>query len=267
MDRDRYVKLASWNVESIRAHHDQVLGWVDAHEPDLLCMQETKAGAKKFPTGGLRDRGYELIIHGGDDGRGGVAVASRLAFDDVVLGIPGAIAPLDEARSIALTVDGLRLHTAYAPNGRKVGTHPHEIKLAWFTLYAAWLQAEREHFDDLVLAADLNIAPLDIDVWEAHRYRKRNLTSPPERAAFKNLLDDGAMVDVVRAHYGDRHAFTWWNRRSDFYGTDRGWRLDHVLATPTVATRVTSVLVDREERGRSGSSDHAPLLVTIDRAS
>jgi len=218
------MRLATWNVESIRSHHDQVINWLDAHDLDVLCMQETKAGPRKFPKQAFAARGYEVLIHGGDDGRGGVAVASRLPFDDVDYGIPGAVAPFDEPRSLAVTVDGIRLHTAYAPNGRKVGTRHHQIKLAWFTLYSAWLAAERDHFDELMLAGDLNIAPEDIDIWEPSRYRRRNLTSPPERAAFTELLGDGELVDVVRRTFEDEPAFTWWNRRSDFYETNRGWR-------------------------------------------
>ena len=259
------MKIASWNVESIRAHHDQVIDWVDANDIDVICMQETKAGTRKFPQQALVGRGYDIVTHGGDDGRGGVAVASRLELDDITLGIPGAVTPLDEPRSIAVTVDGIRLHTAYAPNGRKVGTHPHRIKLAWYTLYSAWLAAERSEFDELLVAADLNIAPLDIDVWEPARYRKRNLTSPPERAAFNQLLDACELLDIVRIQFGDDPAFTWWNRRSDFYETNRGWRLDHILASPAIARQVSGLSIDRAERGRDGSTDHAPLLVTLDR--
>ena len=131
----RHVRIASWNVESIRSHHDQVIAWIDANDIDVLCMQETKAGHRKFPQQAFLRRGFELHIHGGDDGRGGVALASRLPTSDVDLGIPGAIAPLDEPRALAATIDGARIHTAYAPNGRKVGTHPHQIKLAWFALF------------------------------------------------------------------------------------------------------------------------------------
>lgn len=257
------MRIASWNVESIRSHHDQVIAWVDANDVDVLCMQETKAGARKFPQQAFAERGFDIVLHGGDDGRGGVAIASRLVLDDVDYGIPGAVAPLDEPRALAATVAGIRLHTAYAPNGRKVGTQHHRIKLAWFTLYAAWLQAERDHFDDLLVAGDLNIAPSDIDVWEPSRYRKRNLTSPPEREVFATLLDEGEMVDLVRAAFGEEPAFTWWNRRSDFYETNRGWRLDHMLATPPLAERMQSLTIDRAERGRHGSTDHAPLLLTL----
>jgi len=258
------VKIASWNVESIRAHHDQVVEWIDRNDVDVICMQETKAGARKFPANALHERGFQVIVHGGDDGRGGVALASKLALDDVCFGIPGAVAPLNEPRSLAVTVGGIRLHTAYAPNGRKVGTHPHQIKLAWFTLYRSWLADEALDYPSLVLAADLNIAPADIDIWEPARYRKRNLTSPPERKAFTDLVDDVGLVDVIRAHYGDEPAFTWWNRRSDFYETNRGWRLDHVLATPPVAAQISDLSIDRAERGREGSTDHAPVLFSIE---
>ena len=257
------LRVASWNVESIRAHLDQVTNWVDANTPDVVCMQETKAGVHKFPLQPFVDRGFDVITHGGDDGRGGVALASRLPLSDVTKGIAGAVAPLDEPRSISASVAGIRLHTVYAPNGRKVGTRHHEIKLAWFALLAAWLEVDRADFPDQILIGDLNIAPLDIDVWDASRYRKRNLTSPRERAAFAAILDGGAMVDVVRDRFGDEPVFTWWNRRSDFYESDRGWRLDHLLATPAVAGRIGSVVIDRAERGRQGSTDHAPLLVSL----
>ena len=257
------MRIASWNVESIRSHHDQVIEWIDANEPDVVCMQETKAGPRKFPQQAFAARGYELAIFGGDDGRGGVALASRLAIDDITLGLPGAVPPLDEPRLIAATIGGIRVVTVYAPNGRKVGTRPHEVKLAWFALLAAWLDMERQDFADQMLIGDLNIAPLDIDIWEAQRYRKRNLTSPPERAAFANLLADGDLIDIVRHRFDDQPVFTWWNRRSDFYETDRGWRLDHVLATPSLAARTADLIIDRAERGRPGSTDHAPILLTI----
>ena len=257
------LTLASWNVESIRAHEEQVLGWLGGNEPDIACLQETRAGARKFPRQGFEQLGYELTIAGGDDGRAGVAIASRVPLDDVIIGIPGAVSPLNELRSISATAGDLRIHTCYAPNGRKAGTRPHDIKLAWFALLAAWLDIDREDHPAQILLGDLNIAPRDIDIWEPHRYRKRNLTSPPERAAFERLLDEGAMVDAVRTRFGDQAVFTWWNRRSDFYATDRGWRLDHVLATPPVDDRIVSVTIDRDERGRDGAADHAPLLITI----
>ena len=239
---------------------------MESNDLDVLCMQETKAGTRKFPRAEFTRRGYELVIHGGDDGRGGVAVASRRTLEDVMLGIPGAVAPLDEPRSASVTIDGLRVHTVYAPNGRKVGTRSHDVKLAWFSLLAAYMAIERNEAPDQLLIGDFNIAPSDIDVWEPSRYRKRNLTSPRERAAFSALLGEGELLDLVRARFDQQAVFTWWNRRSDFYESDRGWRLDHALATPTVAVRVRQLSVDRDERGRPGSTDHAPLLLVIDDA-
>lgn len=260
------MRIATWNVESIRAHHDQIVTWTDTNDVDVLCMQETKCPADRFPLREMRALGYEVVIHGGEGGRGGVAVAHRVPIDDVILGIPGAVSPLDEARSIAFVVGDsapLRVHTCYAPNGRKVGTRHHEVKLAWFALFAAWLGIDRSEHPVQIVAGDLNIAPMDADIWEPARYRKRNLTSPRERQAFDAVLDDGALVDSVRSRFGDDAVFTWWNRRSDFYETDRGWRLDHVLATPGADARIENLRVDRAERGRDGSTDHAPIIFDI----
>lgn len=258
------MRIASWNVESIRAHHDQVIDWLDANDVDVACFQETRCPSQKFPTSAFTRRGYELVVHGGDGGRGGVAVASRLPIDDPVCGIPGSVPPLDEPRSISLTAGGVRIHTCYAPNGRKVGTHHHEIKLAWFALFTAWLSIDKERHPERLVVGDLNIAPLDIDVWDAARYRRRNLTSPRERQAYEALVDAGDFVDLIRTTFGDEPVFTWWNRRSDFYDTDRGWRLDHALGDARSAERIVAVSIDRAERGREGAADHAPILLTLE---
>ena len=159
------MRIASWNVESIRAHHDQVIAWLDANEIDVACLQETRCPQVKFPASEFTRRGYELVLHGGEGGTGGVAVASRLPIDDAVCGIPGSVAPLNEPRSISLTAGGMRLHTCYAPNGRKVGTRHHEIKLAWFALFKAWLEIDGQQHPERLVVGDFNIAPLDIDVW------------------------------------------------------------------------------------------------------
>lgn len=257
------MRLATWNVDSVRHRLPLILAWMDRHEPDVMCLQETKCPRERFPVRDFTERGYEVAPFGGDGGRGGVALLSRVGMDDPVLGIPGAVAPFNEARTVAATCGDLRVHTVYAPNGRKVGTDPHRLKLAWFELLGRWLDIDGLGERPIMLIGDLNIAPLDIDIWEPSRYRKRNLTSPPERAAFNSLLDRG-FVDLVREQFGDDHVYTWWNRRSDFYESDRGWRLDHALADAGTAGRVGSVWVDREERGREGSSDHAPLVVDLD---
>ncbi len=258
------MRVASWNVDSIRARRDLVVDWVDQHEPDVLCLQETKCIDAAFPTKPFVERGYEVIAIG-PGGQGGVAMLSRLGFDDVQRGIPGAVAPLADPRSISATIDGLRVHTIYAPNGRKVGTDHHAIKLAWFRLLTAWIEIDQGEGEPVLLIGDFNIAPLDIDIWEASRYRKRNLTSPPERAAFRALEETG-LIDIVRAEYGpDHRVYSWWNRRAGFFDTDRGWRLDHALASPDVAERATAVWLDRDARANAASppSDHVPLVVDL----
>lgn len=188
---------------------------------------------------------------------------SRLPMNDVMLGVRGAVAPFDEPRLAAATISAVRVYSIYAPNGRKVGTDAHRFKLAWFEFLGHVLASELEDYDELILLADLNIAPTDRDVWDASRYRNRNLTSGPERAAYQRLIDLG-LVDVVRSHCGESSAFTWWNRRGDFYETDRGWRLDHALASASIVGRVSAVHIDRLARAEPGP-DHSPIVITMDR--
>jgi exodeoxyribonuclease-3 len=256
------VRIASWNVDSIRARAAAVGRWIDANRPDVICFQETKVSDRLFPRSLLADRGYELAL-AGSGGQGGVAVASRRPLGEVVIGIPGAAAPLDELRTISVDVGDLRVHTLYGPNGRKVGSRHHEIKLAWLELFRAWVEMDGlGQGRPTVVIGDLNIAPTDLDVWDAGRYRSRNLTSPRERASFERLVETG-LVDVVRQHNPDRRLYSWWNRRGDFYLTDRGWRLDHALCDPGTAETVQAAWIDRDERGREGASDHAPVVIDL----
>ena len=256
-DSLRSLSVATWNVNGIAAHERHVLDWIETHQPGVIALQETQCSAVKFPRRGFTALGYDVIAHG-RGGSNGVALASRFGLDDATVGVPGSVAPFDEPRLVSANIHGIRVICAYAPNGRKVGTDPHRFKLAWFDL----LRAVVDHLDetDIVVAADLNVASTDIDVWDAVRYRSRNLTSPSEREAFGQLLDVG-LVDVVRASLPDERLSSWWNRRGDFYETDRGWRLDHVLASEGLAERVISVKIDRTVRGVEGGSDHAPILV------
>ncbi len=263
------MRIASWNVDSIRARLALVESWVDVNEPDVLCLQEIKCNGERFPAKPFIARGYEVHTYS-EGGQGGVALLSKQPCSDVTLGIPGAVAPLDEKRSISATVDGIRIHTVYAPNGRKVRTPHHAIKLAWFQLLTAWIEIDDLATQPVILIGDLNIAPLDLDIWDASRYRKRNLTSPVERQAFQNLEALG-LADIVRASLGDDRAYSWWNRREGFFSTDRGWRLDHALANASAEALVQSVWFDRDARARVSPdhpppSDHAPLVIDLEEA-
>jgi exodeoxyribonuclease III len=254
------LTVATWNVNSIAAHAHQVLAWLAAHQPSVLAMQETQCTAARFPRAEFEALGYEVTAHG-DGGSNGVALASRVGLFDVGFGVAGATAPFDEPRILSARLNGdVRVICGYAPNGRKVGTDAHVFKVAWFEL----LRAVVEHSDetDIVVAADLNVAPTNNDVWDAHRYRSRNLTSPEDRRAYERLIDVG-LVDVVRKHSGSEKLSSWWNRRGDFFESDRGWRLDHVLASYELADRSLGVHIDREIRRLPGGSDHAPITASF----
>jgi exodeoxyribonuclease III len=254
------VRLVSWNVNSIRAHEARVLRWVEANQPDVVALQEIMCDDRSFPRRGFLELGYQVVVHG-RSARGGVALLSLLPMSEVTLGVPGAVTPFDEPRLVAATIAGMRVYSIYAPNGRKVGTEAHRFKLAWFEFLGRVLEAELEGNNELILLADLNIAPTDGDVWDASRYRNRNLTSGLERVAYQRLIDLG-LVDVISDRAGANAAFTWWNRRGDFYETDRGWRLDHALASPAVAARISTASVDRLARAEPGP-DHAPIVLDL----
>jgi exodeoxyribonuclease-3 len=252
-------KWITWNVNSLRSHLPGVLGWLDEHEPDVVALQETMCDERSFPSAPFIARGYACAATG-RGGRGGVALLSRVGLSAVERGVAGAIAPFDEPRIIAADCGGVRVVNLYAPNGRKVGTDAHRIKLAWFSFVGHLLEHDLDR--DLLVVGDLNIAPTDRDVWDADRYRSRNLTSPAERACYREWCSMG-LIDVVRRDIGDEAALsTWWNRRGDFFESDRGWRLDHVLASASVAERCRFVTIDRGARASAGT-DHAPIVVSV----
>ena len=252
--------LGQLECDSIRAHEARVLRWVKANQPDVVALQEIICDDRSFPRRSFSELGYRAVVHG-QPGRGGVALLSRLEMRDVMLGVPGAVAPFDEPRLISATIAGVRVSSIYAPNGRKVGTDAHRFKLAWFELLRHVVASELEDQDQLILLADLNITPTDGHVWDTSRYSNRNLTSGPEQAAYQRLIDIG-LVNVVRSHNGEKTLFTWWNRRGDFYETDRGWRLDHALESAPLAGRVSAAYVERFARAEPGP-DHAPIVITL----
>ncbi len=212
-------------------------------------------------TAGFAALGYH-VVGAHQRGGAGVAIASKHEPTQVCRGIDGAAGRFREPRLVTATIQGVRMHSLYAPNGRKVATPEHSFKLAWFRLLEAVLEVEGFDVRPVVVLGDLNIAPTDADVWDAARYRSRNLTSPPERQAFQRLIELG-LHDVVRAAHGPGPLSTWWNRRGDFYDSDRGWRLDHILANEQLAKRVRAAYVDRAVRGIEGGSDHAPVVAVI----
>jgi exodeoxyribonuclease III len=268
------MRIATWNVNSLKARLDKVRWWLDRARPDVLMMQETKLADDDAPTAAFRDLGYELAHHG--EGRwNGVAIASRRGIEGVVtnFGEPlrpartpdtGDDEPLAEARMIAATCGGIRMVSLYAPNGRVVGSPFYAAKLGWYERLARWLESAETPEPPLVLGGDFNVAPEDADVWDPRACHGGTHVSVAEREAFAKLLRWG-LVDAYRRHRPETGRYTWWDYRAGNFHKNFGMRIDHLLATRALAERTVWAEIDREARkGKPIPSDHAPLLIDVD---
>jgi exodeoxyribonuclease III len=268
------LRIATWNVNSLKARLDKVRWWLDRARPDVLLMQETKLTDEAAPVGVFRDAGYELAHHG--EGRwNGVAIASRRGIAGVVtnFGQPllpaqtedtGDDEPLAEARMIAGDCGGIRVVSVYAPNGRTLGSPFYEAKLAWFERLARWLEEAADPEQPLLLGGDFNVAPQDVDVWDPRACHGGTHVSPREREAFARLCRWG-LVDAYRQHHKEPGRYTWWDYRAGNFHKNFGMRIDHLLATRPLAERTLWAEIDREARkGKPIPSDHAPPLSDVD---
>jgi exodeoxyribonuclease III len=268
------MRIATWNVNSLKARLEKVAWWLDRAQPDVLLMQETKLADKDAPMSFFRDSGYELAHHG--EGRwNGVAIASRVGIADVVANFGEPLRPplsfevhddepLAEARMIAAVTGGVRVVSIYAPNGRVVGSPFYEAKLDWYERLLRWLREAAKPDEPLVIGGDFNVAPADDDVWDAQRAHGGTHVSPRERQAFADLCRWG-LVDTYRLHEKSPGRYTWWDYRSGDFHKNFGMRIDHLIATQSVAGRVRWAEIDREARkGKPIPSDHAPLVIDLD---
>ena len=261
------MRLATWNVNSVRSRIDRVEAFLQRHDIDVLALQETKARDDQWPTMGLESLGYEVAAHGLNQWNG-VAVVSRVGLADVELGFPGmpefGDPPVAEARAIGATCGGVRIWSLYVPNGRAVGDPHLEYKLRWLAALkeAAASAMQREPDLPTALAGDWNIAPQDEDVWDMAVFARSTHVTPPERAAFQAFLDAG-FADVVRPHTPGPGGYTYWDYYRQRFERNKGMRIDFVLGSPALQARVTGAFVDREERAGKGSSDHAPVVVEL----
>jgi exodeoxyribonuclease III len=259
------VRLATWNVNSAKIRVPRLLPWLDERRPDIVCLQETKLGDEAFTAllgAELECRGYALALHG-EAQWNGVAILSRVGLDDVVAGLPGGPGfPHPEARALSATCAGIRVHSVYAPNGRAPDSDHYHYKLAWFDALREVVGAGPP---EAVVCGDMNIAPTDADVFDPLAYVGQTHVTPPERAALARLQDLG-LHDVVREHWPKERVFTYWDYRAGMFHKDLGMRIDLVLATPPVASRVCAAWVDRHARKGTLPSDHAPVIVDLDEA-
>jgi exodeoxyribonuclease-3 len=271
------MRIATWNVNSLKARLDKVEWWLDRAKPDILLLQETKLSDDAAPHMAFQMAGYELAHHG--EGRwNGVAIASRVGITDVVTNL--GLGPVrnsatgaaigeddadasDEARMIAATCGGIRVVSIYAPNGRALGTPTYAAKLDWFARLHVWFVANADPADELVLGGDFNVAPDDRDVYDPAMYVGSTHVSPEERAAVARLRDWG-LVDVVRRFHPEPEFFTWWDYRAGNFHKNFGMRIDHLYVTESIAHRAVAAERDRDARKGTLPSDHAPIYVDLD---
>ncbi len=257
------MRLATWNVNSLRSRIDRVEAFLARHDVDVLALQETKAREEQLPLMGLNALGYDVVAAGHDQWNG-VALISRVGIEDVEVGFPGMPTwgepPAAEARAIGATCGGVRVWSLYVPNGRKVDDPHYVYKLDWLARLreaaSPWLGGET------VLVGDWNIAPQDDDVFDIAQFATSTHVTPAERAAFAALVDEG-WADVARPHTPGPDVYTYWDYYRQRFERNRGMRIDFVLGSPGLATRTSGAFIDRDERAGKGASDHAPVIVDI----
>jgi exodeoxyribonuclease-3 len=259
------VRIATWNVNSVKQRVPRLLPWLEARRPDVVCLQETKLADDALAEllgDELAERGYEVAAHG-EAAWNGVAILSRAGLEDVVRGLAAAPGfPHPEARAIAATCGGVRVVSVYVPNGRQPGSDHYEYKLEWLR---ALRDVVAQGPEETVVCGDMNIAPTDEDVFDPDAYIGQTHVTEPERAALAELQSLG-LRDVVRDRWPDERIFTYWDYRAGMFHQDCGMRIDLVLASEPVAGRVRAAWVDRQARKGSRPSDHAPVIVDLDEA-
>ena len=257
--------MTTWNVNSVKQRLPRLLPWLDERQPDVLCLQETKLTDDAFTEllgAELSQRGYEVATHG-EAQWNGVAILSRVGLGDVVRGIPnGPGFPHPEARAVSATCGGVRVHSVYVPNGRTPDSDHYHYKLAWLSALREMVAAGP---DAAVVCGDVNIAPADEDVFDPSAFAGSTHVTPLERAALAELQAIG-LHDVVRDRWPDKRVFTYWDYRAGMFHKDLGMRIDLILASGPVASRVQAAWVDRHARKGTGPSDHAPVIVDLDEA-
>jgi exodeoxyribonuclease-3 len=260
------VRIATWNVNSVKQRVPRLLPWLDERRPDVVCLQETKLTDTAFAEllgSELADRGYAVAAHG-ESAWNGVAILSRVGLEDVVAGLPaGPGFPHQEARAVAATCGGVRIVCVYVPNGRAPDSDHYVYKLQWLAALRD-LVAAGDPATTVVLG-DVNIAPADEDVFDPDAYVGHTHVTAPERAALAALMEAG-LHDVVRDRWPDRRVFSYWDYRAGMFHQDLGMRIDLVLAGDAVASRVAAAWIDRQARKGKGPSDHAPVIVDLDEA-
>ena len=260
--------IASWNVNSVRTRLDHVLAWLQNHQPDLLCLQETKVDDPLFPQTAFESIGYRVSFHG-QKSYNGVALISRTPLDDVRCGFIGELPGDPEAgelgeqkRVISALLDGVRVVNLYVPNGSSLTSDKYPYKLKWLNCLKRYREAAQERDEPLCIVGDFNIGMEARDIHDPERLTGGIMASDAERTALKEALGEG-MVDVFRAFEPDAGHWSWWDYRSGAWNRDSGWRIDHIYLSEDLLDLARSCVIHKQERGKEQPSDHAPVVVDL----
>jgi len=248
------MKIASWNINSLRKRQDRLFAWLEAVQPDIVCLQETKCPDEQFPALALQATGYRSAYHG-EKSYNGVAILAKNELREIQASLCDEIIDL-QARVIAATISQLRIFSIYAPNGQAVGSPAYEYKLQWYQRFRDCIAKEKS--SDFVVCGDFNVAPEDIDVYDADLWRGAIMASDGERTAFRDLCNLG-LHDTLRIHHKEGELFSWWDYQMRAFEKNRGLRIDAVLASESLAKKCIASGIDREMRAGKDPSDHAPV--------
>ncbi len=253
------MKLATWNVNSLKVRLPQVIDWLIENKPDVLCLQEIKVIDENFPIDEIMTAGYESVFIG-QKTYNGVAILSKQKASKVITAIPGLAD--EQKRIIAATYGDLRVICAYVPNGDHVESEKYEYKLRWLPAFTQWLQQELIDYKNLAVLGDFNIAPEDRDVYDAELWKGKVLCSEPERTAFRNILNLG-LTDSFRLFEQPEKSYTWWDYRMMAFRRNQGLRIDHILLSGELSSACVTCIVDKTMRKLERPSDHAPVWVEL----
>ena len=253
------MKLATWNVNSLKVRLPHLLDWAAQAQPDVICLQETKVEDAKFPLMEIQAAQYSAAFSG-QKSYNGVAILSKTPLTDVAVGLPGLVD--DHRRVIAGSLGNLRIISVYCPNGQSVGSDKYQYKLRWFAALHGWLKGELARHPRLAIMGDFNVAPEDRDVYDPKAWEGSVLVSEPERAAFRALLDLG-LKDSFRLFEQPEKTYSWWDYRVFAFRRNMGLRIDHILLSGELARACRSSTIDREPRKRVQPSDHAPAVAEV----
>jgi exodeoxyribonuclease-3 len=253
------MKIASWNINSLRKRQDRLFVWLDTTKPDIVCLQETKCTDEHFPALALQAVGYRSVYHG-EKSYNGVAILSKSEPRDVRASLCDEVVD-PQARVIAATIHSIRVFSIYAPNGQAVGSSAYDYKMNWYARLRECLS--REGTAELIVCGDFNVAPEDRDVYDPDLWRGAIMCSDGERTAFRQLCENG-FSDTLRLHHKETGLFSWWDYRMLSFPKNRGLRIDAILASKSLAKKCTAAGIDRDMRKGKEPSDHAPVWAEFD---